>query len=165
MKKKGFLVSEQTMHTWVDRHNGKCTRPIIAAPGLRHYEPQLLKTCFAEPSITYTGLKERFERGFSMTCTKNTMMHWMQSPLPSKVVASMDELREDHLYFLKTVYNDKRDISLSALRIQLAVRRDRTASDADMTEYMSLLPRNGGRPPLRTKTSLRPMIVLSLIHI
>ena len=40
------------------------------------------------------------------------------------------------------------------------MRRDRTASDVDMTEYMSLLPRNGGRPPLRTKTSLTsPLIV------
>ena len=86
-------------------------------------------------------------------------MHWMQSPFESKVVASIDELRDDHLYFLRTVYNDHRDISLMALRIQLAVRRDRTASDVDMKEYMSLLPRNGGRAPLRTKTSLRPMIV------
>ena len=39
------------------------------------------------------------------------------------------------------------------------MRRNRTASDDDMKEYMSLLPRNGGRAPLRTKTSLRPMIV------
>ena len=39
------------------------------------------------------------------------------------------------------------------------MRRNRTASDVDMKEYMSLLPRNGGRAPLRTKTSLRPMIV------
>ena len=109
MKKQGFLVSKQTMHTWVDKHNGKRKRPIIAAPveglpcldlaSLRQFEAQLLKICFAEPSITYTGLKERFERDVSMTCTKNTMMHWMQSYFRSKVVASIDELRKDHLYF------------------------------------------------------------------
>ena len=53
MKKKGFLVSQRTMHTWVNRHNGKSTRPIIAAPidelpcldiaGVRQYERQLFK--------------------------------------------------------------------------------------------------------------------------
>jgi len=169
IKTKGFLVSDRTMRNWLERHHRECTRAIIAAPkeglqcldiaGLRHYEPQLLKICFSEPRITYDRLKERFEQECSMTCTKSTMQHWMRSPFTSKVVASRDELLYDHLYFLKTVYNDHRDISLMALRVQLAVRRDRTASNDDMTEYMSWLPRNGGRPPLRTKTSLRPMIV------
>ena len=111
MKTKRFLVSEKTMSNWLDRRNGKCQRALLAAPieslpcldvaGLRHYEAQLLKICFAEPSITYTGLKERFERDFSMTCTKNTMMYWKQSPFKSKVVVSIDELRKDHLHFLK----------------------------------------------------------------
>ena len=49
-----------------------------------------------------------------------------------------------------------------ALRIQLAVRRDRTASDVDMREYMSWLPRTGGRPRLRNKTSLTGPIIVNV---
>ena len=160
------------MREWLKLHYDDSKRARIAAPkegfpcldiaGLRLYEAQLLKKCSGQPAITYTEVKEWLEQTHGVTCTKNTMMHWMQSPFKSKVVASIDELRKDHLYFLKTVYNDNRHfkISRSAVRIQLAVRRDRTASNVDMNEYMSLLPRDGGRPPLRTKTSLAgPMIV------
>ena len=51
IKTKGFLVSEKTMRNWLDRHHGKCSRALLAAPieglpclnlaELRHYETQL----------------------------------------------------------------------------------------------------------------------------
>ncbi len=78
------------MRNWLDRHNGKCQRALLAAPieglpcldivGLRLYEPQLLETLCGQPAITYTEMKEWFEQSFAMTCTKNTMMYFMQSP-------------------------------------------------------------------------------------
>ena len=86
------------MRTWLDGLYRE-ELPCLDLAGVRDYEPQLLKICFAEPRITYIRAKERLEQECGVTCTKNTMMHWMQSSFKSKVVASIDELRKEHPYF------------------------------------------------------------------
>ena len=54
-------------------------------------------------------MKEFLEQSFAMTCTKNTMMHWMQTPFKSMQVVSIDELRkEPYLRYLRKVYSSSR---------------------------------------------------------
>ena len=111
MKKKGFLVSGQTMHTWVDRHHGKRSRALLKAPieglpcldrkGLLPYVAELLALLDSKPATTYTQLKELLERKFSMTCSKRTMQTWMQSPFDSMESVSIDALSGiDHMIFV-----------------------------------------------------------------
>ena len=104
IKVKGFLVSDRTMHNWFDRYHGKCNRGLLAAPnglptldaaGLRPYEEQLLRHWNTDPDMTYTQLKEFLEQTFGRTCSKNTMMHWMQSPFQTLPMVSIDVLRGD----------------------------------------------------------------------
>ncbi len=110
IKAKGFLVSEQTMRTWLDRYHGKFQRAIIAAPieglpckvaaGLRRQEAKLLREWSSRPAMTYMQLKEWLEQTLAMTCTKQTMQKCMQTPFSLMDVVSIDVLREeDYLYF------------------------------------------------------------------
>ena len=80
MKSRGFLVTTSTMERWLDRHNGKCQRAIIAAPieglpcldaaALRQHESKLLREWSSRPAMTYMQLKEWLEQSLAMTCTK-----------------------------------------------------------------------------------------------
>jgi hypothetical protein len=103
---KGFLVSERTMRNWLDRYHGKCSRALLVAPseglpcldlkGLRLYEAELLEKWSANVEITYTQLKEFLEQTYGCTCSKNAMMHWMQSPFQTFPMVSIEELRGDY---------------------------------------------------------------------
>ena len=105
IKGKGFLVSQQTMRTWLKRHEGKCRKAIRKAPkeglpcldvaGLRGHEAWLLRYWNSEPSITYTGLKEALEQSLAMTCTKEAMRTFMQTPSKSMKAVDFDTLRQD----------------------------------------------------------------------
>ena len=110
IKAKGFLVSEQTMRTWLDRHHGKSQRAVLSAPieglpcldaaCLRQYEAKLLREWSSRPAMTYTQLKEWLEQSLAVTCTKRTMEYFMQTPFKSMAFVSIDILREDeYLYF------------------------------------------------------------------
>ena len=43
--------------------------------------------------MTYMQGKEYLEQKFGVACSKNTMMHWMQSPFDSMESVSIDALR------------------------------------------------------------------------
>ena len=104
--------------------------------------------------MTYTQLDEWLEQTLAMTCTKWAMRNVMQTPFKTMAVVSIDVLREDeHIYCLKTVYNERPHISMYALRMKLAVSFGVTASADIMSAFMLMLPRAGVGRHLYTKTS------------
>ena len=90
IKAKGFLVTETTMQRWFDRYHENCSRALLQAPiqglptldrkGLVPYQAELLQEWNSKPAMTYTQLKEFLDQQLGATCSKNTMMHFMQSP-------------------------------------------------------------------------------------
>ena len=116
--------------------------------------------------MTYTQLKEWLEQTLAMTCTKRTMEYFMQTPFKSLVVVSIDVLREDeHLHFLKTVYNDRPHISMHALRMKLAMSFGVTATADIMSAYMLMLLRVGLGRRLYTKTSATGPIIVKVVDL
>ena len=98
------------MRSWLDRHHGKCSRALLKAPidglpcldrkGLLPYEAALLQYWFEHQAMTYMQGKEFLEQKHGVTCSKNTIMHWMQSPFLSMESVSIDALRGiDHMIF------------------------------------------------------------------
>ena len=83
MKQKGYLVSDRSMRSWLDRHHGHCTRTKLEAPmegltrlkiaGLRKYQAARLREWHRRPGITYTQLKDFLEQTLQCTCNKHTM--------------------------------------------------------------------------------------------
>ena len=94
MKKKGFLVSERTMRSWLDRYHEMCS--------LLPYEAALLQYWFEHQAMTYTQGKEFLEQKHGVACSKKTIMHWMQSPFLSMESVSIDALRgNEYVIFVK----------------------------------------------------------------
>ena len=88
IKTKGFLVSEKSMRIWLDRYH-RC----VDREGLLPYEEALLDYWFEHQAMTYMQGKEFLEQKHGVTCSKNTMMQWMQSPFLSMESVSIDALR------------------------------------------------------------------------
>ena len=103
MKEKGFLVSEQTMRSWLDRYHEKRSRARLQrARLLRQHEAQLLREWSSRPAMTYTQLKEWLEQTLSKTCDKCTMRRFMQTPFSSMGCISIEAFRSnEYLHFLK----------------------------------------------------------------
>jgi len=90
------------MRNWLDRYHGKCSRALLAAPseglpcldltGLRLYEAQLLEEASTDPDYTYMQLRAWLEQTHGVTCSKNTMRHWFQSPFQTKEMVSLEQL-------------------------------------------------------------------------
>ena len=67
---------------------GSASRALLAAPieglpcldaaGLRHYEASYCSKIGAAPAMTYMQGKKWLEQELAITCSKSTMMHWMQ---------------------------------------------------------------------------------------
>ena len=93
------------MHNWLERYHGKCSRALLEAlieglpsldrHGLVQYRAGLLQEWNSKPAMTYMHLKEFLELQLGATCSKNTMMHFMQSPFLSMEIVSIDVLRGD----------------------------------------------------------------------
>ena len=139
MKEKGYLVSERTVRNWLDRYHGKCNRALLEAPidglpcvdrrGLQPYEAALLEIWDSRPRITYMQMKEFLEQKLGVSCSKRTMLTFMETPFISMEGVSIELLRgEDYLNLLKAIYSDRPHISLYALRMKLAATFGVTAS-------------------------------------
>jgi hypothetical protein len=134
--------------------------------GLLHYQAELLQLIDSKPATTYTQAKEFLEQRFQVTCSKNTMMHFMQSPVSSMESVSIDVLRtENYINVLKAVYSDRVHISMYALRFKLAVKFNRTASNDTMYSYELLQRRPGLGRRLRAKTYPYAPVVVAEVHI
>ena len=109
------------MRSWLDCYHGKGL-PCVDREGLLPYEAELIALLASKTGTTYTQLIDFLEQKHGVTCSRNTMMHWMQAPFVSMESVSIDALSGiDHMNFLKDVYSKRPYISLYALRAKLAV--------------------------------------------